>query len=390
MANLTVKFAGIELKNPIVATAGMPTIKLSGMQKCIEAGVGAVTTKSITFDPKMMAFPRPANCFLDKYGSPGSVMTAEAGFWPPGKGVENVKQIKPMAEKENVKVIANIDCGEFKDEELKDLGKKLEDAGADMIEAAPPCPGLMPPEAKRFWYEERKNLPKIIELLKSAVGIPVYPKAGNDVLTPEAIRIVREAGAAGLHCVPDALGTTIDIETGRPITPIVKLNYGRNARPMGSYVSTEIRKVTNLPLLSSGGVSTARDAVERIMCGVDLVGICSIIMYRGYKVIGGILKGMDDFMERKGYKSIEDIRGIAVNHVNNYLEFPEFMGQRMVAKEAMKTIINSEKCNSCGKCSVCTYGAITMEADFPKVDLELCERCGVCQSICPTEAIAIR
>lgn len=54
--DLTVKFGRLEFKNPIVASAGGPTHSIHGLKKCIEAGVGGVCTKSISYDPESWSF----------------------------------------------------------------------------------------------------------------------------------------------------------------------------------------------------------------------------------------------------------------------------------------------------------------------------------------------
>ncbi|NLN60258.1 MAG: 4Fe-4S binding protein [Deltaproteobacteria bacterium] len=48
------------------------------------------------------------------------------------------------------------------------------------------------------------------------------------------------------------------------------------------------------------------------------------------------------------------------------------------------------KCTKCGRCLVCNYGAMTIENKTPRIDLTLCERCGVCESLCPVDAIMIQ
>ena len=387
MKSWNVDLAGVKFKNPIIASAGTPTINVHGMEECIKAGAGGVCTKSISFQPFSWPLPRPANLFLDKFGDPGSIITLELGFWQPEQGEKFVKEIKPFAEKENTRVIANIAVEEFEPEKLKDLAKRLENAGADLIEAACPCPILIPVEVADKWYQE--NLSRVIEILKQAVNIPVYPKLFADVLDEKNISRIEEAGADAIHITPPPHGITVDIETGKPIIPIYGLYYNRGWRGIGSYWTYLISKMAKVPVISSGGIFTGRDAMERVMLGASLVGICTPIIYYGYQRITKIIEQIDHFMERKNHES-KDIIGIASPYVGDIEEFGKLIVQRQVPKDALTINVNSEKCTGCGRCAVCNYGAIVMEDKLPQIALNLCERCGVCESICPTNAIIIQ
>lgn len=386
MKSWNVDLAGVKFKNPIIASAGTPTINVHGMEECIKAGAGGVCTKSISFQPFSWPLPRPANLFLDKFGDPGSIITLELGFWQPEQGEKFVKEIKPFAEKENTRVIANIAVEEFEPKKLKDLAKRLENAGADLIEAACPCPILIPVEVADKWYQE--NLSRVIEILKQAVNIPVYPKLFADVLDEKNISRIEEAGADAIHITPPPHGITVDIETGKPVIPIYGLYYNRGWRGIGSYWTYLISKMAKVPVISSGGIFTGRDAMERVMLGASLVGICTPIIYYGYQRITKIIEQIDHFMERKNHES-KDIIGIASPYVGDIEEFGKLIVQRQVPKDALTINVNSEKCTGCGRCAVCNYGAIVMEDKLPQIDLNLCERCGVCESICPTNAIII-
>ena len=387
MKSWNVDLAGVKFKNPIIASAGTPTINVHGMEECIKAGAGGVCTKSISFQPFSWPLPRPANLFLDKFGDPGSIITLELGFWQPEQGEKFVKEIKPFAEKENTRVIANIAVEEFEPKKLKDLAKRLENAGADLIEAACPCPILIPVEVADKWYQE--NLSRVIEILKQAVNIPFYPKLFADVLDEKNIRRIEEAGADAIHITPPPHGITVDIETGKPVIPIYGLYYNRGWRGIGSYWTYLISKMAKVPVISSGGIFTGRDAMERVMLGASLVGICTPIIYYGYQRITKIIEQIDHFMERKNHES-KDIIGIASPYVGDIEEFGKLIVQRQVPKDALTINVNSEKCTGCGRCAVCNYGAIVMEDKLPQIDLNLCERCGVCESICLTNAIIIQ
>ena len=55
-----------------------------------------------------------------------------------------------------------------------------------------------------------------------------------------------------------------------------------------------------------------------------------------------------------------------------------------------KAFLIKEKCNSCKKCLVCTFNAITFKEDYPIINPILCEGCGLCTLVCPEKALEMR
>ena len=53
MADLSVQFCGVRIKNPILAASAEPTLNAGNMNKCIEAGAGGVIAKTMTDSPAM-------------------------------------------------------------------------------------------------------------------------------------------------------------------------------------------------------------------------------------------------------------------------------------------------------------------------------------------------
>jgi hypothetical protein len=110
--DLTVTIEGVTFKNPVVAASGIITRSVHSVEKCIEAGAGAVVTKSITFVSGVSGgkwlLPRPAIWLLDKYGDPGSSQNISIGNLPDKQGVEFVKQIKAITKGAGAVLIANM------------------------------------------------------------------------------------------------------------------------------------------------------------------------------------------------------------------------------------------------------------------------------------------
>lgn len=401
--DLTCRISGVTFKNPVAAASGIITRSVQGVRKCIEAGVGAIVTKSISFVSGVSGgkwlLPRPAIWLLDKYGDPGSSQNISIGNLPDNRGAEFVREIKPITEAAGAVLIANMnlmgDLDTFPEEEAldkaADLAKKLEAAGADMIEVMRACPIDVGRQSGGDWGEasDPAYTEKIIKSLKKAVSIPFYLKLQTD-FTVANMKRFEEAGVSA-HCVYSLLpATVIDIETGRPILPFPQPYYGRGITAHENYQTARLASVATCPIVTSGGTMKGRDVIERLMCGGAIIQVMTAAMRYGPQVFADMIDELRSFMMRKGYERVQDIMGIAVPHVNNPKEYARFVEERQVPREAMAMTIDKAKCTGCGQCEVCPYGAMVMKDGFPKWESKVCEFCGLCQTICPADAIAIR
>jgi heterodisulfide reductase subunit A-like polyferredoxin len=82
--------------------------------------------------------------------------------------------------------------------------------------------------------------------------------------------------------------------------------------------------------------------------------------------------------------------GRAVPQIVSQEAHDEFMRERDRSAEQIRVEIDLDDCNGCGTCANCIHGAISMQGEEPQLHRELCMGCGVCESICPTDAIAVQ
>jgi ferredoxin len=107
------------------------------------------------------------------------------------------------------------------------------------------------------------------------------------------------------------------------------------------------------------------------------------IMFHGNSFISKSLTFLKKYMEKHGYKTLKDFRGIGVQYVKPAEEV--FEKTRHLHLK-MKAETDLEKCNGCGICSDNICPASYMEGRVSKVDPDKCNGCGVCVLICPKEA----
>jgi len=275
------------------------------------------------------------------------------------------------------------------DENLRSIAKKLESSGADMIEVALRCPLVSTPSERAELY--KNDIPLVINTLKGSLKIPFIIKFAytHDLFYMEDLKMMGNMGLEGMHVYGEIRGVFVDIEAGKSILPFPYL-MGAHRTAEGSYVAYMASSNSTIPFISGVGIWSWRDVIERLMCGATLAAVHTAIAYSGYKKFRELIDGLDFLLDKRGYKKAEDIIGIAVPHVFDPNEWMKIVRRRQVPIESVSITINISKCTGCGKCTSCNQGAILMKDEAPQLDLTLCNRCGACASICPTEAIIIQ
>ncbi len=408
MADLTVQYGEVEFKNPIVAAAGPLGRTFEALKRSIEAGCGAVTLKSNNATPKETIEPRPsahilarpAHVFLNKYRLKNMMINWE------GVPVEftaeeqrkMIERIKPIAREHDCRVIANMHPDPMYIQDLdmfrQDM-KTILSAGPDMIEFCI-CPYHVPHEVTYPDTQDYDRIDGMMTLLYGAVmeiaDVPVIAKHNGPIFNRSA-KTFTGLGVKSFHVTegPQFYGTVVDIDSMTPLAPgPAVITYGAHRRPMINLQCARTRALgADFDVMSSSGVWSANDAIERMMCGARLVGLHTAIQYHGHKLFTKIIKGLDVWLDKKGVE-LEEIVGKAVPQIVSQEAHDEFMRERDRTAEQIKVEIDLDDCNGCGTCANCIHGAISMQDEEPQTHLDLCMGCGVCESICPTDAITMR
>ncbi|MCP3891828.1 MAG: hypothetical protein GY702_23625 [Desulfobulbaceae bacterium] len=389
MANLEIDFCGVNFKNPIAAASAEPTLNADNMKKCIDKGAGSVIAKTMTDSPAMRELTTRAKWrFLNEKHEVchGKVPRGFSLYSRSGLAIEQPKEFMKeitetvrYAEQNKSVVIGSIGSTDI--DGWVELAKQMEGGGVPLLELNFGCPHpkLMPGVRTGMNVGQDFNYGcEITAAVSKAVKVPIIIK-----VTPQVTDLVqfsgmlKDAGAASVTLTNRFIGFVPDIETGKPMIYGKAGVGGPWTKPLTLRWINEVRKAfgDELPITGTNGAYDWRDVVSFIMSGASIVQICSAVMCYGYGWIEKQVDGLDKFMDEKGYKTINDMLGIATDACIEYSEMP-----------AEKATVDEEMCVNCGMClKACFSEAMQQGEEKVFVKEENCVGCGGCYSVCPVK-----
>jgi dihydroorotate dehydrogenase (fumarate)/dihydropyrimidine dehydrogenase (NAD+) subunit PreA len=263
----------------------------------------------------------------------------------------------------------------------------VEDTGVPLIELNFGCPH--PSEMKgaqtgMLVGQDKKAASEITQAVVRAVQVPVSVKLTPQVAdVVEMAKAVKEAGASAVTIINRFVGFCLDIETGNPYIHGWAGVGGPWVKPLTLRWVSKIFTGLDLPISGTNGAYDWKDVVEFLMSGAANVQLCSVVMLKGYGYLTEVIKGLDDFLNRKGYFSAKEIIGLAARRAMSYGEMESLPPERAV--------INKELCTDCQRCvRSCFYNVIRVKDGQVSIG-EDCRGCGICTCVCPVpQAVSLR
>ena len=383
---LTVSFAGVKLRNPIILGSATPSRDGKTSKKGGLAGAGAIIPKTITSPALLSQHPRCGRLHFVRHGRrrPFGMVNTELYSTMPLE--EWLDRELAIAVEGGAKIIASI-VAEGAPEETVALARRVEATNLiDMFELNVSCP-MSDAHVDQNMIEQ--NIEMVVTQTKAVkevtslpVGVKMTPNVSDMVPIAQA---AKDAGADFLtisNSVKSLAG--VDIETGKPYLPAYGGYTGPAIKPIIQRFVSEVARAVDIPISAVGGVRSWEDVVEYIMLGATTIQTVTAVMWDGYEVLEKLISGLSQFMERKGYNSIEDFRGAALPHITTVQEY--------AACSPKHVTLEQEKCDDCGLClKVCFYDALYADRQgHLNTRPENCDGCGLCVETCPRQALSLK
>jgi len=394
MADLHCNIAGVTSPNPFWLASAPPTDKQYNVERALEAGWGGVVWKTLGEEGP------PIVNVSSRYGSIDYNGQRMIGFnnielitdRPLDVNLREITAVKKAWPDRAMVVSLMVPCNEAA---WKKILHQVEDTGSDAVELNFGCPhGMSERGMGAAVGQVPEYIQEVTEWCKKHSDLPVFVK-----LTPNISNILYPARAAknGNADAVSLINTinsiiAVDLDAMAP-TPVVGGKgvhggyCGPAVRPIALSMVSEIARdseTSGLPISGIGGIGTWRDAAEFIALGCGSVQVCTAAMRFGFKIIDDMVDGLNNWMDDKGYASLEDFRGKAIPNVTDwqYLDLN------------FKTIasIDQDSCIECGLCHITcedtSHQAIAATKDkdgkrtYEVIDDE-CVGCNLCELVCP-------
>jgi dihydroorotate dehydrogenase (fumarate) len=303
--DISARYLGLELRNPLVASASPLASTVDGVRRLADGGVAAVVLPSLFEEEIRRQAVRDA-----ALAQAGTETFAESlSYFPAGADTEpGPRQYLSLVERAaaavDVPVIASLNgvtTGGW-----TDYASALEQAGAAAVELNI---YHLPGDPLMSGRDVEQRHVDVLTTVKAVVGVPVAVKLGPyfSSVGEMALRLDR-AGADGLVLFNRFLQPGID-----PESLSVTAGFGLSSPAEGRLPRAWIALLTGrvgASLAASTGVEDAADVAAGLLAGADVVMTTSSLLRHGPGHATVLVDGLTAWMARKGFRTLDHLRGM--------------------------------------------------------------------------------
>lgn len=295
---LKVNICGMSFKNPIIAASGTYNFGKEYKEYYDISQLGGISVKGLTRLPRE---GNPAPRIAETYGG----MLNSVGLQNPGIEHFLSYDLKEL-EKEDTVIIANIAGNTIED--YCYMAERVSDSSVDMVELNISCPnvkaggvafGVNCDSVLNVTSNVRKycKKPLIVKLTPNTADISLTAKAAED------------GGADAISLINTITGMAVDVKSRRPILANVTGGLsGPAIKPVALRMVYQASKSVNIPVIGMGGIMSAEDVVEFMLCGASAVQVGTANIIDPY-AIPTIINGLMNYCEDNKIDNISSIVG---------------------------------------------------------------------------------
>jgi dihydroorotate dehydrogenase (fumarate) len=302
--DLTTKYLGLNLKNPLVPSASPLSHTLDGMKQLEDAGASAIVMFSL-FEEQLAHESDELNHYLS-YGTESFAESltyfprAEDYSTGPDGYLELIRRAKESLGIPVIGSLNGISSGGW-----SKFAKAIQQAGADALELnvyyIPTDPKLTAADVEDRYLE-------VLRAVKSNVTIPVAMKLSPFFSSPaHMIQRLDGAGADGLVMFNRFYQPDIDLER-LEVIPGVTLSTSDVIRLPLRWVAILYGRV-KANLAATSGIHTAHDVLKMLMAGADVTMMCSALLKHGPSHLAKVLADLNQWMLEHEYVSVAQMKG---------------------------------------------------------------------------------
>ena len=263
--DLRVSFAGIPLKNPVIAASGTFGYGVE-FEDVVHLGrLGGFVVKGLSREP-MAGNPPPR-----LYETPAGMLNA-IGLQNIGARAFIEEKLPKLRRMKNVVIFANV-FGYTRDDYEHTIQILNEGAGIAAYELNISCPNTA--AGGIHFGSDPHSLDEVVNRARRASQRPLIVKLSPNVTSiAQMARVAEDAGADAISLVNTFVAMAIDAETRKPrIANVTAGLSGPAIKPIALRMVYDASKSVKIPVIGIGGISTAADVVEFMLAGATAVQV---------------------------------------------------------------------------------------------------------------------
>lgn len=298
--NLKTSFAGIELKNPIIAAASPLTMTVEQCVALEQAGVAAIVIKSIFED----SISHNANKLTD------IMAHGEENYYLDGYISEHMVTewrmlLRGAKAACSIPIIASIAATNISTWER--YAKVADEEGVDGLELNFMNIGVA--ERNTPFGTTEKHYVDVAIAVRKVTNLPIAVKIATNITTyAKLLDRMLAVGVKGAILFNRPYSVDIDVER-QQFTAATPLTASHNLATPLRWTGILSAEIPNIDLALSGGVQHWQDVVKAILAGAAAVEVCSAFIQNGVNYAGELLRGIEDWQTRHFEESVSDYRG---------------------------------------------------------------------------------
>ncbi len=310
MADLSSRYLGMALKNPLVASASPLSRDLDSAKRLEDAGAAALVMYSL-FEEDLLAEERQFERFMHHqalgHGEASSFLPPQPEFQ--SSLDQYLEQLQSLKVHLDIPVIASLNG--VSEEGWTGYGRDLQEAGADALEVNVYYVAADPEESAAD--VERRYL-DVMAHLKAAVSIPVSVKLSPQFSSPVHLtRHLHLAGADAVVIFNRFYQSDINLDT-LSIEPQLQLSDPYEALLRVRWAAI-LRGALEIDIAVTGGFHRTDDVIKALLVGANAVQLCSALLKRGPGAIAEMLVELSQWLDEREYDSVLQMQG-SLSHRN--------------------------------------------------------------------------
>ncbi len=312
---------GLELKNPIIAGASNLITDAENLKMIEKAGAAAIVYKSL-FEEQVHLENLEFFERRTEYAERNAEMIT---LFPNSESVpsfpeEHLMNLKRAKESVTIPVFASLNA--VYDKTWTEYALRIQETGVDGIELNF---YTVPEKTEKEYGSIEEKQVKILRDVRSAISIPISVKLSPFYTNP--LRLIHDldnAGSNGFVLFNRLFQPDIDIDTEQHQFPYNLSNPEDMRLPLR--FAGLLYGNTKASVCSNSGIFNGRDVIKMILAGADCVQIVSTLYLNKIDVIKTIVADLENWMDTKGYKTIDQFRG-RLSEMNSEFKLPYYRAQ---------------------------------------------------------------